>query len=59
MALIADLVIVGFDKVEIRDTIRFVVGAAMFSLLAVNKKLWFHITVLGGWAAYFIVSMVN
>ncbi len=59
MALIADLVIVGFDKIEIRDTIRFVVGAAMFSLLAVWKKLWIHITVLGGWAAYFIVSMVD
>ena len=49
-ALIADLVIIGFDKVEIRDTIPFVVGSAMFVLLAVAKWRWIHIIALFGWA---------
>ncbi len=49
-ALIADIVIVGFDKVEVLDTIPFLVGSTMFVFLAFAKWRWVHIIALFGWA---------
>ena len=50
-ALIADIVIVGFDKVAVLDTIPFIVGSAVFVFLSVAKWRWVHIIALVGWAA--------
>ncbi len=58
-ALIADLVILGVDEVEISDVVPYVVGAAGFSSLTLTSRVWIHTAVLAGWAAYFIVSMVD
>ena len=49
-ALIADIVIIGFDKVEVSDTIPFAIGSTMFAFLAVAKWRWIHIIALVGWA---------
>ena len=57
-ALIADLVIIGFDKITIGEAISYFVGAALFSMLAFMNKQWIHATGLGGWAAFFILSLV-
>ena len=56
-ALLADLVILGADKVEIGDAVPFVVGAALISVLTMTKRLWIHTAVLSGWAANLIVSV--
>ena len=56
-ALIADLVIVGLDEIEIVEAISYVGGAAMLSSLAFMNKQWIHATGLSGWAAYLIFSL--
>ena len=44
-AQIADLVIVGVDRVGIYDAIPYVVGAVLLSLLTLTQRVWFHVAV--------------
>ena len=56
-ALIADLVIVGVDNVEIGDAISHIVGATLISLLILTKRVWVHNAVLTVWTARLIISV--
>jgi hypothetical protein len=47
LAYVADLAIVGVDKVGFDQLFINVVGMVMLVLLTITKRLWFHVVVLG------------
>ena len=57
MALIADLVVVGVDKIEVSDAVPLVVGTALVGLLTLTKRIWIHVGVLLGWVYNFITFL--
>ena len=57
MSFVADLVIVGVDKVEFDAMVTSVVAMVLLCLLTITKRLWFHVAVLGGFAANSITFM--
>ena len=47
LSYVADLVIVGVDKVGFDLLLINIVGMVLLILLTITKRLWFHVVVLG------------
>ena len=59
LSYVADLVIVGVDKVGFDLLFIHGVGMVLLILLTITKRLWFHVSVLSGMAVYTIVSLLK
>jgi len=57
LTYVADLVIVGVDKVGLNLLFINVVGMVLLVLLTITKRLWFHVAVLGCSAVYTVAFL--